>query len=134
MNLDHLKGLNILLIILNITNDSLPLCLRRQTEGFPHCSLPLTTMRSSYLYQRSEEDAVLLNIRDDYAELILLDLTACHYYYDKIRKEICSKTESKMIKLEAPLKHIKNRVELLKRKGYKEQDHIDLSLAHLAAI
>ena len=121
-------------LVKKIRCDSLPLSLRRQTEGFPHCSLPLTTMRSSYLYQRSEEAAVLLNIRDDYAELILLDLTACHYYYDKIRKEICSKTESKMIKLEAPLKHIKNRVELLKRKGYKEQDHIDLSLAHLAAI
>ena len=121
-------------IILHRIIDSLPLSLRRQTEGLPHCSLPLTTMRSSYLYQRSEEDAVLLNIRDDYAELILLDLTACHYYYDKIKKEICSKTESKMIKLEAPLKHIKNRVELLKRKGYKEQDRMDLSLAHLAAI
>ena len=39
-----------------------------------------------------------------------------------------------MIKLEAPLKHIKNRVELLKRKGYKEQDRMDLSLAHLAAV
>ena len=121
-------------IILHRIIDSLLLSLRRQTEGFPHCSLPLTTMRSSYLYQRSEEDAVLLNIRDDYAELILLDLTACHYYYDKIRKEICSKTESKMIKLEAPLKHIKNRVELIKRKGYKEQDRMDLSLAHLAAV
>ena len=121
-------------IILHRIIDSLPLSLRRQTEGLPHCSLPLTTMRSSYLYQRSEEDAVLLNIRDDYAELILLDLTACHYYYDKIKKEICSKTESKMIKLEAPLKHIKNRVELLKRKGYKEQDRMDLSLAHLAAV
>ena len=121
-------------IILHRIIDSLPLSLRRQTEGFPHCSLPLTTMRSSYLYQRSEKDAVLLNIRDDFAELILLDLTACHYYYDKIRKEICSKTESKMIKLEAPLKHIKNRVELLKRKGYKEQDHIDLSLRGLAAV
>ena len=94
----------------------------------------LTTMWLSKLYQRSERDACLLNIRNDFAELIILDLTACHYYYDKIRKEICSKTESKMIKLEAPLKHIKNRVELLKRKGYKEQDHIDLSLAHLAAI
>ena len=114
--------------------DSLPLSLRRQTEGLPHCSLFLTTMWLSKLYQRSEKDAVLLNIRDDFAELILLDLTACHYYYDKIRKEICSKTESKMIKLEAPLKHIKNRVELLKRKGYKEQDHMDLSLAHLAAV
>ena len=29
---------------------------------------------------------------------------------------------------------INNRVELLKRKGYKEQDRIDLSLAHLAAV
>ncbi len=121
-------------IILHRIIDSLLLSLRRQTEGLPHCSLPLTTMRSSYLYQRSEEDAVLLNIRDDYAELILLDLTACHYYYDKIKKEICSKTESKMIKLEAPLKHIKNRVELLKRKGYKEQDRMDLSLRGLAAV
>jgi hypothetical protein len=88
----------------------------------------------SKLYQRSEKDAVLLNIYDDFAELILLDLTACHYYYDKARKEICNKTESKLIKLEAPLDLINNRVELLKRKGYKEQDRIDLSLAHLAAV
>ena len=94
----------------------------------------LTTMWLSKLYQRSEKDAVLLNIYDDFAELILLDLTACHYYYDKARKEICNKTESKLIKLEAPLDLINNRVELLKRKGYKEQDRIDLSLAHLAAV
>ena len=94
----------------------------------------LTTMWLSKLYQRSERDAVLLNIRDDFAELILLDLTACHYYYDKARKEICNKTESKFIKLEAPLNLINNRVELLKRKGYKEQDHIDLSLRDLAAV
>ena len=114
--------------------DSLPLSLRRQTEGLPHCSLFLTTMRLSYLYQRSEKDAVLFNILDDYAELILLDLTAVRYYYDKDRKELLTKTDSKCITLNAPLKHIKNRVELLKRKGYKEQDHMDLSLAHLAAV
>ena len=73
----------------------------------------------SKLYQRSERDACLLNIRNDFAELIMVDpFTGC----------------SKYVTLNAPLNLINNRVELLKRKGYKEQDHIDLSLAHLAAI
>jgi hypothetical protein len=94
----------------------------------------LTTMWLSKLYQRSERDAVLLNIRDDFAELISVDPIACTYYYDKARKEICSTASSKLIKLEAPLKLINSRVELLKSKGYKEQDHIDLSLRDLAAV
>ena len=33
----------------------------------------LTTMWLSKLYQRSERDAVLLNIRNDFAELIMVD-------------------------------------------------------------
>ena len=96
-------------------------------------SFTLTTMWLSKLYKLSEKNAVLLNIRDDFGELILLDLTACRYYYDKARKELCTKTDSKCITLSAPLKHINHKVELLKSKGYKEQDHIDLSLRWLAA-
>ena len=73
----------------------------------------------SKLYQRSERDAVLLNIRNDFAELIMVDpFTGC----------------SKYVTLNAPLKLINKKVEQLKQKGYKEQSYIHLSLAHLAAI
>ena len=94
----------------------------------------LTNMWLANSYDRSERYAVLLIIRSDFAELTLLYFTACHQYYDKVRKEIFNKTESKFIKVEAPLNLINNRFELLKRKGYKEQDHIDLSLRDLAAV
>ena len=89
----------------------------------------LTTMWLSKLYQRSERDAVLLNIRNDFAELIMVDpVPNCELIPDN------NKASSKLIKLEAPLKLINSRVELLKSKGYKEQDHIDLSLRDLAAV
>ena len=76
-------------------------------------------MWSSKLYQKSARDACLLNIRNDFAELIMVDpVTGC----------------SKYITLHAPLKLINKKVEQLKQKGYKEQSYIHLSLAHLAAI
>ena len=79
----------------------------------------LTTMWLSKLYQRSERDACLLNIRNDFAELIMVDpVTGCSRY----------------ITLHAPLKLINKKVEQLEQKGYKEQSYIHLSLAHLAAI
>ena len=76
-------------------------------------------MWSSKLYQKSARDACLLNIRNDFAELIMVDpVTGC----------------SKNIYLHAPLKLINKKVEELQKKGYKELDTIDLSLAHLAAV
>jgi len=79
----------------------------------------LTTMWLSKLYQRSERDAVLLNIRNDFAELIMVDpFTGC----------------SKYITLNAPLKLMNQKVEQIQKEGYKEQDHIDLSLRGLAAV
>ena len=79
----------------------------------------LTTMWSSKLYQKSARDACLLNIRNDFAELIMVDpVTGC----------------SKYITLHAPLKLINKKVEELKQKGYKELDSINLSLRDLAAV
>ena len=79
----------------------------------------LTTMWSSKLYQKSARDACLLNIRNDFAELIMVDpVTGC----------------SKYITLHAPLKLINKKVEQLKQKGYKELDSINLSLRDLAAV
>jgi len=73
----------------------------------------------SKLYQRSERDACLLNIRNDFAELIMVDpFTGCSRY----------------ITLHAPLKLINKKVEQIQKEGYKEQDHIDLSLRDLAAV
>ena len=83
----------------------------------------------SKLYQRSERDAVLLNIRNDFAELIMVDpVPDCSLIADN------DKGSSKRITLHAPLKLINKKVEQLKQKGYKEQSYIHLSLAHLAAI
>ena len=54
-------------------HDSLPLSLRRQTEDSLIVLYHLTTMWSSKLYQKSARDACLLNIRNDFAELIMVD-------------------------------------------------------------
>ena len=79
----------------------------------------LTTMWSSKLYQKSARDACLLNIRNDFAELIMVDPVSGN---------------SKHIYLHAPLKLINKKVEELKQKGYKELDSINLSLRGLAAV
>ncbi len=79
----------------------------------------LTTMWSSKLYQKSARDACLLNIRNDFAELIMVDPVSGN---------------SKHIYLHAPLKLINKKVEQLKQKGYKELDSINLSLRGLAAV
>ena len=76
-------------------------------------------MWSSKLYQKSARDACLLNIRNDFAELIMVDPVT---------------GRSKYITLHAPLRLINKKVEQLKQKGYKEQSYIHLSLAHLAAV
>ena len=73
----------------------------------------------SKLYQRSERDACLLNIRNDFAELIMVDPFTGY---------------SKYVTLKAPLKLINKKVEELKQKGYKELDSINLSLRDLAAV
>ena len=89
----------------------------------------LTTMWLSKLYQRSERDAVLLNIRNDFAELIMVDpVPDCRLIPDN------DKASSKNIHLHAPLKLINKKVEQLKQKGYKELDSINLSLRDLAAV
>ena len=83
----------------------------------------------SKLYQRSERDAVLLNIRNDFAELIMVDpVPDCELIPDN------NKGSSKRITLHAPLKLINKKVEQLKQKGYKELDSINLSLRGLAAV
>ena len=83
----------------------------------------------SKLYQRSERDAVLLNIRNDFAELIMVDpVPDCSLIADN------DKGSSKRITLHAPLKLINKKVEELKQKGYKELDSINLSLRGLAAV
>ena len=79
----------------------------------------LTTMWSSKLYQKSARDACLLNIRNDFAELIMVDPVSGN---------------SKHIYSHAPLKLINKKVEELKQKGYKELDSINLSLRDLAAV
>tara|TARA_B000000557_G_scaffold167490_1_gene136084 strand:- start:347 stop:577 length:231 start_codon:yes stop_codon:yes gene_type:complete len=76
-------------------------------------------MWSSKLYQKSARDACLLNIRNDFAELIMVDPVTGN---------------SKHIYLHAPLKLINKKVEELKQKGYKELDSINLSLRGLAAV
>jgi len=79
----------------------------------------LTTMWLSKLYQRSERDACLLNIRNDFAELIMVDpVTGCSRY----------------VTLHAPLKLINKKVKQLEEKGYKCQDSINISLRELAAV
>ena len=83
----------------------------------------------SKLYQRSERDACLLNIRNDFAELIMVDpVPDCRLIPDN------DKASSKNIHLHAPLKLINKKVEQLKQKGYKELDSINLSLRDLAAV
>ena len=79
----------------------------------------LTTMWSSKLYQKSARDACLLNIRNDFAELIMVDPFTGY---------------SKYVTLKAPLKLINKKVEQIQKEGYKEQGHIDLSLRGLAAV
>ena len=79
----------------------------------------LTTMWLSKLYQRSERDACLLNIRNDFAELIMVDPFTGY---------------SKYVTLKAPLKLINKKVEQLEEKGYKCQDSINISLRGLAAV
>ena len=83
----------------------------------------------SKLYQRSERDAVLLNIRNDFAELIMVDPVP-----DSSLIADNDKASSKNIHLHAPLKLINKKVEELKQKGYKELDSINLSLRSLAAV
>jgi len=83
----------------------------------------------SKLYQRSERDAILLNIRNDFAELIMVDpVPDCRLIPDN------DKASSKNIHLHAPLKLMNQKVEQIQKEGYKEQDHIDLSLRGLAAV
>ena len=72
----------------------------------------------SYLYQKSNTDAVLFNQRDDFGELINIDP---------------STGASKHIVLYAPLKLIKKKREQLINKGYFMQDSINLNLKGLAA-
>ena len=83
----------------------------------------------SKLYQRSERDAVLLNIRNDFAELIMVDpVPDCSLIPDN------DKASSKNIHLHAPLKLMNQKVEQIQKEGYKELDHIALSLRGLAAV
>ena len=106
--------------------DSLPLSLRRQTEGLPHCSLFLTTMfddpglqRVTDLYQKSERDGILYSRRDTMAELVMVDpFTGA----------------SKHIYTVAPIKLIGQKLKAIQAEGYKELDHIALSLRGLAAV
>ena len=76
-------------------------------------------MWSSKLYQKSARDACLLNIRNDFAELIMVDPFTGY---------------SKYVTLKAPLKLINKKVEQIQKEGYKELDHIALSLRGLAAV
>ena len=104
--------------------DSLPLSLRRQTEGLPHCSLFLTTMfddpglqRVTDLYQKSERDGILYSRRDTMAELVMVDpLTGA----------------SKYIWMVAPIEMMSQKLKAIHDEGYKLHDSINLCLNKVA--
>ena len=104
--------------------DSLPLSLRRQTEGLPHCSLFLTTMfddpglqRVTDLYQKSERDGILYSRRDTMAELVMVDpFTGA----------------SKHIYTVAPIKLMGQKLKAIQAEGYKLHDSINLCLNRVA--
>ena len=104
--------------------DSLPLSLRRQTEGFPHCSLPLTTMfddpglqRVTDLYQKSERDGILYSRRDTMAELVMVDPLI---------------GASKYIWMVAPIEVMSQKLKAIHDEGYKLHDSINLCLNKVA--
>ena len=111
-------------IILHRIIDSLPLSLRRQTEGLPHCSLFLTTMfddpglqRVTDLYQKSERDGILYSRRDTMAELVMVDpLTGA----------------SKYIWMVAPIEMMSQKLKAIHNEGYKLHDSINLCLNKVA--
>ena len=107
-------------IILHRIIDSLPLSLRRQTEGLPHCSLPLTTMfddpglqRVTDLYQKSERDGILYSRRDTMAELVMVDPLI---------------GASKYIWMVAPIEMMSHKLKAIHNEGYKLHDSINLCL------
>ena len=111
-------------IILHRIIDSLPLSLRRQTEGFPHCSLPLTTMfddpglqRVTDLYQKSERDGILYSRRDTMAELVMVDPLI---------------GASKYIWMVAPIEMMSHKLKAIQAEGYKLHDSINLCLNKVA--
>ena len=104
--------------------DSLPLSLRRQTEGLPHCSLPLTTMfddpglqRVTDLYQKSERDGILYSRRDTMAELVMVDPLI---------------GASKYIWMVAPIEMMSQKLKAIHDEGYKLHDSINLCLNKVA--
>ena len=111
-------------IILHRIIDSLPLSLRRQTEGLPHCSLPLTTMfddpglqRVTDLYQKSERDGILYSRRDTMAELVMVDPLI---------------GASKYIWMVAPIEMMSQKLKAIHDEGYKLHDSINLCLNKVA--
>ena len=111
-------------IILHRIIDSLPLSLRRQTEGLPHCSLPLTTMfddpglqRVTDLYQKSERDGILYSRRDTMAELVMVDPLI---------------GASKYIWMVAPIEVMSQKLKAIHNEGYKLHDSINLCLNKVA--
>ena len=111
-------------IILHRIIDSLPLSLRRQTEGLPHCSLPLTTMfddpglqRVTDLYQKSERDGILYSRRDTMAELVMVDPLI---------------GASKYIWMVAPIEMMSQKLKAIHNEGYKLHDSINLCLNKVA--
>ena len=111
-------------LVKKIRCDSLPLSLWRQTEGFPHCPLFLTTMyddpglqRVTDLYQRSERDGILYSRRDTMAELVMVDpLTGA----------------SKYIFTVAPIKLMEKKLKAIEAEGYTLLDTINLCLNKVA--
>ena len=104
--------------------DSLPLSLRRQTEGLPHCSLFLTTMfddpglqRVTDLYQKSERDGILYSRRDTMAELVMVDPLI---------------GASKYIWMVAPIEMMSQKLKAIHDEGYKLHDSINLCLNKVA--
>ena len=111
-------------IILHRIIDSLPLSLRRQTEGLPHCSLFLTTMfddpglqRVTDLYQKSERDGILYSRRDTMAELVMVDPLI---------------GASKYIWMVAPIEMMSQKLKAIHDEGYKLHDSINLCLNKVA--
>ena len=105
-------------------SDSLPLSLRRQTEGLPHCSLFLTTMfddpglqRVTDLYQKSERDGILYSRRDTMAELVMVDPLI---------------GASKYIWMVAPIEMMSQKLKAIHNEGYKLHDSINLCLNKVA--
>ena len=74
-------------------------------------------MWSSKLYQKSARDACLLNIRNDFAELIMVDpLTgACKHVYTV-----------------APINLMKKKLKAIEAEGYRLLDSINLCLNKVA--